>query len=72
VRLAATTVESAPVILLADHDDLPITQISNAFYDGAELMLHKPLANPAVLIDCIRDCCRRLDHWGRLLIHHAP
>ncbi len=59
-----------PVILLVGPNDLPLTQISGAFSDGAELMLHKPLPNPAVLVECIRDCCRRLDHWWYVLNHY--
>ncbi len=56
-----------PAILFMGRDDFPLAQITGSFVDGAEAMFSIPLHRPADLIDCIRDCCKRLDQWQSLL-----
>ena len=56
-----------PVVVLAERNQLPLTQISTAFTAGAEILLEKPLFHPSQLVPWIQECFRRLDHWREVI-----
>jgi len=52
-----------PAILLVGPEDYQLTHASVAYHGGAEAVFCKPICRPNLLIECIVDCNRRLDHW---------
>jgi len=52
-----------PVILLVGPEEYQLTHASVAYHGGAEAVFCKPISRPNLLIECLADCSRRLDHW---------